>query len=351
MFLVPEFGLSALPASVFALVATVTAALLVVGRRRQLGGLGYVLMAAPALVPWLLISLRVSCEFAPNMAASLNIAGYSAVVIATWIGVRPAALGLGTWLTGALVLLVGYPDACHAAFVYVLANTMLLLPVAIFIATVGVTSNLRVSDRREKIRLRDVTERSRALAEIDLNAALHDATRDAVWSLNALANGRPVDDAVRTELLAIDARIRGAIQVDPARSGEFAIVAQTLIEFTAIQGRPVQVRAIGGSADRTAVPADLSWRLRQCLSSCGAGTVPVIQVFTDGEWDFLSLVVDQFGMWAGHFVPDTSLTFGDIQIEMYSQDLAPVVAPRFTVLVSRPVSSLVDTKLSQPVPV
>jgi hypothetical protein len=351
MFLVREFGLSALPASVFALVAAVTAAGLVVGRRRQLGGLGYVLMAAPALVPWLLIGLRVSCVFAPNVAASLNIAGYSAVVIATWIGVRPAALGLGTWLTGALVLLVGYPDACHAAFVYVLANTMLLLPVAIFIVTIGVTSNQRVSARREMTRLRDLVERSRALAEIDLNAGLNDATRDAVSSLSALANGRPVDDAARAELLAIDARIRAAIQVDPARSGEFAVVARNLIEFTALQGRPVQVRAIGGSSDQTQMPSDVSWRLRQCLSSCGASTVPVIQVFTDGEWDFLSLVVDQIGVWGGHFVVDTSTMVDDLEIEVYADEIGGDGASRCTILVSRPVVSSVDIGRAEPVPV
>jgi hypothetical protein len=351
LLLLNEFGLSALVASAFALVSAVTAISLVIGRRRQLGALGYALMIAPALVPWLLGGLHGTCDVAPNVSAGLNVSGYAAVVIATWIGVRPAAAGLTIWLVGALLLLVDYPDACHPGFVFVLANAMVLLPVAIFVASVGVTSNQRVIDRSEKTRLRDLVERSRATAEVDLNVSLHDAASDAVEALTAVANGQVVDDQLRAQLLAIDARIRSAIQVDPARSGEFAKVAKQLIDFTALQGRPVQVRAIGGSSDRTPLPADVSWRLRQCLSACGSTTVPVIQVFTDGEWDFLSLVVDQIGVWGGHFAVDTSTMIDDLEIEVYADELGGDGSSRCTILVSRPVVSSVDTERSEPVPV
>ena len=249
-----ERGIEYLVAAVAGIVGAALAASLVVRRQHvsALTGLGLIML--PAIVPWALSTTGHGCGEAAILAAVVNVAGFAVVTIAAWSGVLPGVAGVLTWATGTVMMASHLPSACRDGINLALANSLLVIPVALVGTYVGVRTHQRAADRLNQARRRELREQSRAETAIDLNESLFGAAEEAVLLLSSVSRGAPVDDSLRGELEAVDARIRAAIQVDSTLAGGFAVLAKGLVDAATIAGVAVEVRAIGASADPRPLP-------------------------------------------------------------------------------------------------
>lgn len=318
-------------------VAGSVAAAAVVARRRHLGvlaGLGLVIL--PALVPWFLRTAEYGCGEVPNLAVVLNSAGFAVISLALWAGIVPGIVGVLTWAAGVLVVSANVPGECGQSVSLALANSLLIIPIAVIVAFVGLRADQRASDRVQAARRRELLEQGRAQAEMELNRSLFGSVEEATALLDDLVAGHPLDDEMRGRLTVADARIRVALQAGATRGGGLAEFAQRAVDAAGAVGRSVQVRAIGASSDPEPLPPALEQALIDAI--CGSRTLePVLQVFTDGTEDYVSVLVGDDGRRAAGLAPGATVVHGSTELSVLDEDDDPGSGTACTLLVSRPV--------------
>lgn len=320
------------------------AASVVVRRQHTTPLVGLGLIVVPGLVPWFLRTATYGCADEASVASVLNVAGFAVIVIAAWSRLAVAAAGIVVWAAGCFVVISTLPPECHHGIDLAIINSLVLLPVTLAVASAGVRAAQHAANRQAETHLAEISERSRAMAEADLNADLAGAADAAYGILVALADGAALDESTTRQLECADARIRTSIQVDPAHSGAFCQTARHLVGVALRSGIPVTVRAIDSSADTRPLPAPLEAALEAAVTGAHSHT-PTLQAFTDGVNDHLSLVIDQVGLHAAGLVLDHTHTFDDVTVLVISEECeeapdawAPSSAPASVVVVaSRPV--------------
>lgn len=315
--------------------ASIVAALWLVVRRRRVGlGLGLLLSAGAAVVPWLLVDQPIPCTDVGGVAPVVNIAGFAVLIIATWSRLATGAVGMAVWASGALVVAADLPAGCGSELALALLNSLAIIPVLLGVTYVGVRGFQRAQDRATAARQREIVEQSRAEAELELNTALHGAVRDALSLLRQVADGAPVDPTMRAQLELCDMRIRAAIQVDPRSAGAFSRTARQLVERVAAIGVRLDVRSLGSSSDDRPLPVTVTELLARVLST-RVDTPATIQSFTTGVDDHLSVAtspqaLDEAGL-GGTDLLEVDDVIVEVDIDAQGGDA------RGTVLVSRPV--------------
>lgn len=324
-------------AAVLGLLGCIAAVSVVVARRHVRAGLGVLLVLAPALVPWVLQSgQNAACVDVAFVAPAFNLAGIVVITVATWTRLLPGAVGAATWAAGGLLLAATVPEPCRAPVELAFVNALIVLPVLLAVAFIGMRTAERTRGRTRSAREREIAELTRAEAAIDLNVMLNDAVRDAVSTLREVAAGAPVDQATRHRLELADGRIRAAIQVDLKHAGAFAVLARRLVDSAADAGVPIHVRAIACSSDARPCPPPVETMLSLLVRE-DAEPAPVLQVFSDGVEDHLSLTVSGIALAAAGVIPGESRRLDDVVVEVEERDLDADPASRLGVLVSRPV--------------
>ena len=319
---------------IFGIVGSATAAYVAWRRYRPPMITGFILTMIPALVPWFLRTSDYACANVPNVAAVLNIAGFAMIAIALWTGYLPGAAAVITWVIGAQLTLQGIPPACQGTVRLAVANSTLILPIAAITTYVGFRSYQRAAERVNQMRKREVIEASRATTAADLNSELYVAVDEATELLTRVAEGGSLDNSSRLRLEVVDAKIRAAIQVDPAFAGGFARSVKRVVDLAASIGVPVSVRAISPSSDPRPLPPGFEDLL---ASAIGNTTTlrPTIQVFNDGRNDFISIMIDGEGLAAAGLESTTSVTVNDVDLHVMEEDEQDEITA-FSVLVSRP---------------
>jgi hypothetical protein len=347
--LLPLGGLGPL----FAVVAGVTgalAALISVVRRQRLSKrVSVLLVLAPAVVPWLLLGQTFACGEATAASRAVNIAGFSVLVIGTWGRPVTGFVGLPIWAVGTFLLATGIAPDCRGFSLVALVNSVIALPLILVVTTVGARAYQRAQDRTQLERQREIAESSRAAAAMDVNAALRDSVQEALSILGEVADGAPLDAARRRDLERVDGRIRAGIQVDPQADGAMAVLAKSLVDDVAALGVTVNVRSLVASGDQRALPLSLQHTLYRLLAT--PGSVPaVIQTFTDGEEDHLSVVVERAALIAADLGHGTTVELDGVTIEVDDEPPAGEAAPDTAVLVSRPIDVAIRGRDHAPVP-
>ena len=320
-------------ASVLMVIAVVVTATVVLRRMRVRGWRSFIIIMIPALVPWVLLMQAIGCEDAPLVNATLNISGFSVLVLAAWTSFRAGAAGLAVWGGGGVLLAFGQGPICGPSMYVSLLNSLVALPIILSVSYAGSKAFDAAQDRAALIRQREIAERSRATASIDLNVHLKDIVDQAMVQLSAIANGTELSDARRIDLEKIDSRIRAAIQVDPQSDGAFAVWVQSLVEEVATLGVHVDVAGLASSRDHTQVPIQVQ-RLLYAILAQPTSRAPILRAFTDDVDDYVSLGTDAGAIQrAGFKVPHT-MRIQDVVVELEpeSED-----GEKVTVLVSRPV--------------
>ena len=339
----------------FGIAGSLIAVSVVIRRRHTTSLVGLGLIAVPALVPWLLRTAQYGCVDEASVASVLNVAGFAVIVIAAWSRLAVAFAGITTWAVGGFVLISTLPTECHHGIDLAIVNSLILLPLTLAVASAGVRATQRAASRQAATHGAEISERSRALAEADLNADLAGAADAARDILVAIADGAELDASTTRRLEYADARIRMSIQVDPSHSGAFCRTARRLVEAALGSGIPVTVRAIGSSADTRPLPAPLEAALEAAVMGTRSHT-PTLQAFTDGVDDHLSLLIDHEALAVAGLVLDHTRTFDDVTVVAVSDDdgdcadpAPPSSAPApVVVVVSRPVRPVSVGVLAEP---
>lgn len=335
--LLPLGGLGPILAVVAGVVGALAALASVVRRRRLSIRASVLLVLAPALVPWLLLGQTIACGEATAASRAVNIAGFSTLVIIAWG--RPASgfVGMPIWAVGTVLLSSSITSDCRGFSLVALVNSVIALPLILIVTTVGTRVYQRAQDRTQLERQREIAESSRATAAIDVNTALQDAVQDASRILRDIADGAPLDEVRRRDLERVDGRIRAGIQVDPQSDGAMAVLAKSLVDDVASLGISVNVRSLVASADQRALPLTVQHTLYRLLATPGAAPA-VVQAFTDGEEDHLSVVVEKAALSAADLRLGATISMDDVTIEVDDEPLAGEAPPDIAVLVSRPIA-------------
>jgi hypothetical protein len=309
----------------------------VVLRRRRLGrSLAAVLMIAPTITPWLLVTSEWRCVETSTVAPILNLTGFCLLVIAAWSRLWPGVVGIAVWAVGSVLLIVEFPSNCRDAVSLALLNSLLAIPVLLLSIYVALRAYQRAEVRRSLERRAAESEATRASVAADLDASLHGAVTEAVGLLAEVADrgGTGADERQRLRLL--DGRIRAALQVDPRAAGAFPDVVRSVVEEAARRGSPVVVRALASSGDRRPLPAPLEGLLVE-LVDVGESSPATVQAFTDGEEDHVSFVVAPDRLEACGLRPGERRRLGDVVVEVEDLTEPADAETRLSVLVSRPV--------------
>jgi len=314
---------------------SVAAALWLVVRRQRVGlALGVLLSAGAAAVPWLLVGQPLPCTDVTGISPVVNIAGFAVLIIATWSRLATGAIGMTVWASGALVVVTTLPAGCGPQMALALLNSLAIIPVLLGVTYVGVRSFQRAQDRATRARQQEIVEQSRAEAELELNTALHGAVGDALALLRDVADGAPVDPAMRAGLELCDMRIRAAIQVDPRSAGAFSNTVRQLVERVAVIGIPLDVRSLGSSGDGRPLPDQVTELLAQVLS-VRVDTPAAIQAFTTGVDDHLSIATSPNALHDAGLGDGDVVEIADVVVEVDIDTMG--TDARGTVVVSRPV--------------
>lgn len=308
----------------------------VVLRRRQLGrSLAALLMIAPALAPWLLVTSQWRCVAAPTVAPILNLTGFCLLAVVAWSRLWPGVLGIALWGVGSFLLILEFPASCRDAVSLALLNSLLAIPVLLLSIYVALRAYQRAEVRRSLERRAAEAEATRASVAADLDASLHGAVTEAVELLTEVADRGGPGEADRHRLRLLDGRIRAALQVDPRAAGALPDVVRAVVEEAARRGSPVVVRALASSGDRRPLPPSLENLLVE-LVDVGEGDPATVQAFTDGEEDHLSFVVAPDRLDACGLRPGEQLRLGDVVVEVEDLTEPADAETRLSVLVSRP---------------
>jgi signal transduction histidine kinase len=313
------------------------AALATVVRRRRLSlRPSLLLVLAPAVVPWLLLGQSFTCGDAAAASRAVNIAGFSMLVIVAWGGRVTGLVGLPIWGVGSVLLASSMTSDCRGFSVVALLNTVIALPIVLSVTAAGARAYQRAQDRTQLARQLEIVESSRAAAAVDVNTALRDSVEAALTILGDLAQGAPLDDARREDLERVDGRIRAGIQVDPQSDGAMAVLAKSLVDDIASLGITVNVRSLVASADQRPLPTAVQHTLYRLLATPGTAP-PVIQAFTDGEEDHLSVVVERDALAAADLRLGATVSMDGVSIEVDDEPLDGEATPDIAILISRPI--------------
>ena len=326
---------------VLAVLAGVIGAFVALGtvvRRRRLPAMpSLVLVLVPAAVPWLILGQTFTCGDAAAASRAVNIAGFSTLVIVAWGGRVAALVGLPVWGIGSVLLASTMTVDCRGFSLVALLNSVIALPLILVVTFAGARAYQRAQDRTQAARQREIVESSRAAAAMDVNMALQDSVQDALDILGEIAAGAPLDEARRRDLERADGRIRAGIQVDPQSDGAMAVLAQSLVDDVASLGITVNVRSLVASSDQRALPLSVQHTLYRLLST--AGTAPaVIQAFTDGEEDHLSVVVEMAALNAAELRLGSTVEMDGVIIEVDDEPTVGEQGSEIAVLISRPIN-------------
>jgi hypothetical protein len=334
--LLPLGGVRPLLAVVAGVFGAMAALVAVVRRRRLSIPVSIVIILAPAVVPWLLLGQTLGCGDATAVSRAVNIAGFSMLVIGTWGRPVTGFVGLPVWGVGTVLLASTITSECRGFSLVALVNSVIALPLILVVTTVGARAYQRAQDRTQHERQREIVETSRAAAAMDVNAALQDSVADALSILSAIADGAPLDESRRRDLERVDGRIRAGIQVDPQSDGAMAVLAKSLVDEVASLGITVNVRSLVASADQRALPLTVQHTLYRLLATPGKAPA-VIQTFTDGEEDHLSVVVDRAALLAADLRLGATVEMDGVSIEVDDEPIADEPGSEIAVLISRPI--------------
>ena len=309
-----------------------------VARRRRLSPVAALALAlVPALVPWLLIGESLACIEAGSVSRSINIAGFSIMILVAWSGWRTAVIAIPVWALGGVALATQVPSGCRGFLLVALVNSVIALPVILAITSAGARAYRVAQTESQAARQREIAESSRASAAVDISTQLEGSVAEALRLLGTIAAGAEVDADMRHELERVDSRIRAGIQVDPQSDGAFAVMAKSLVDDMSRIGRSVNVRSITASADRRRLPLQVQDALYRMLAA-STGVTPIIHVFSDGEEDHLSLVVSRSGLDDAGLHPGETRAIDDVSIEVDDDPASGDTDHEYAVLISRRVS-------------
>jgi hypothetical protein len=329
-------GLRPLLAILAGTVGALAALAIVVRRRRLSSRLSVLLVLAPAIVPWLLLGQSVTCGEATAASRAINIAGFSMIVIIAWGRRVTGFVGLPLWGLGTVLLASGIPSDCRGFSLVALLNVGTAIPIIFLVTTAGARAYGRAQARTQLERQREIVESSRAAAAMDMNAALQGSVDEALGILSDVAEGAPLDAARRRDLERVDGRIRAGIQVDPQSDGAMAVLAKSIVDDMASLGITVNVRSLVASGDQRALPLSVQHTLYRLLATPGS-VAAVIQTFTDGEEDHLSVVVETAALIAADLAHGTTVEMDGVTIEVDDEPPVGEVSPGTAVLFSRPI--------------
>jgi anti-sigma regulatory factor (Ser/Thr protein kinase) len=236
------------------LIATVVAAVLVGQRRRQPIRMALPVLAAIAMIPWLMGWASPSPDDVSVMASSANAAGYAVIALGIWASGRALTISLFIWALGVLALIPLLQGVSALPIIVTLANGLVAVPVTLFVTRVGTR---RFSMAQEAVTAERATiqrEVLRASAADAVDQHLASCVGQAERMLHELSTGADFDDAARRRLACLDGLIRATIQVDPLSSGGVAQAASTLVATAFSHSIPVAVGALVSSQDARLLP-------------------------------------------------------------------------------------------------
>jgi signal transduction histidine kinase len=291
-FLLLERGLWALPATIAMLIVAVSAAALFFqfglffqsghirsGMRRS----GAILAA---LVPWLISVGAISCTQESVLPAVLNASGFATLVLVLWLS-KPWILSMiSIWAAGGLFLISRAPSECSQGLAYAELNTLLVVPLVLGVAYLGVRQTMQARQAVEDLEKSRIIESTQARAWEDFNTELAETVLRASHLIDRVAQGQDLDDTQRRQLICCDARIRAGIQVDPQVTGSTGLLARDLVHSACDAGVTVNVRAIDSSDHSVEIPVAMRKALMRVTTM---STSMVIQVLDDGTADQVSL--------------------------------------------------------------
>lgn len=326
-----------LAAAVSGLLGITFAVTIVLKRSRVSAWIAVVLVVIPGLVPWFLLEGAATCQQAAILAPVINVAGYCIMVVTAWSRWWPGLVGLALWGSGSILAVTQLPPTCRQSTLLAVGNSLVALPIILAVASAGARAYQRAQDRTQLTRSREIMERSRALAAVDINESLQGAVDEALVIVRAVADGAPFDDEMRRDLERIDGRIRAGIQVDPQSSGAMSVLAKSTIDEVSALGVTVNVRALVSSTDQRALPLLVQHLVYRLLAA--PGPTATVQAFSDGEEDHLSLAVGRHALTEAGVRPGDTLHFDDVVVEV--DDEGPPVddGAECTILVSRPIGT------------
>ena len=182
-----------------------------------------------------------------------------------------------------------------------------------------------------RIRDGEVRARARAAVTNEIDRTLRDEITRARSILFDLAGGAEFTPEMRRDLALLDARIRAALQVRPDEAGILARTAAFFIAEATSKGIVVRVRSLADSRDMRPIPLPLYQALLKALLDSDDAE-PSVQVFTDGEREYLTLHVSEAGLAAAQLRPGSRLELDDFTLDVDELDgespLVAIVASR-----------------------
>ena len=331
LLVVRTAGPTASTAALCGLVATV-ASILVLIRHRRISAWSTLGVAALASMYPLLMALSLhGCTDANIAAAAFNISGYATVVVAIWSHRWPAVAAVVMWACAGGFLIVGLDAGCRTPFILAETNSIVTVPVLIIASHFAAKALRRAQEKTFQAELVEGAEAARAQTTRLFAERLDSAVNEGRRVLGAIAEGSVGESEGKSALVMVDSRIRMLMQVEPDRAGAMTLLAGNVIDAALRSGATVNVRSLAGSTDRSPLPASLGPVLC-ALVTHEANTELVVQVFSDGTSDYLSITLQR--------VPDRIRR--DLQEAVRGSRLTvDVVTPEpdmSAVMIARPVS-------------
>lgn len=285
-FLIAEKGVWAVPPAIaFAFVAFALAVLFFQPThvRLQLRR-GSAIIAAS--VPWLLSLGMVACGQDSVQPAVLNASGFALLALALWLRKIWIVCLISAWAIGGLFLISGAPSECRQGLAYAEFNTLLVVPLVLGVAYLGVRQTLIARQAIEELDRSRIVESTQGQAWEDFNAELAETVQRASYLIDRVAQGQELDDPLLRQLMRCDARIRAGVQIDPLVTGSAGRLARDLITSACDAGVKVNVRSVVSSEDAVDIPL----AVRMALTGVArTATSMSIQVMEDGSADQMSL--------------------------------------------------------------
>ena len=337
IYLLADQGAKAIPTVIVGVAGSVIAFVIVVRRVRLRTSWAIAIIVIPAILPWLLLSQDLGCRQALILSPILNIAGFCVMVIAAWATRAAGIVGLLTWGVGGVLIALRMPSDCRQFMTVALVNSLVSLPVIIAVTYAGTAAYERSRRRAMEIRQREIRERGRALAAVDINTELQDIVHEAVTLIGAISEGAVVDRSMREQLLLVDGRVRAHMQVDPLGAGAFAVLAKSIVDSASERGVIVTVKGINSSADQRAIESsalDVVYRLVDAADKRLS-----IQVISNGQEDFLSIRLSARALSSTALTSGTAHPFGDCLLDVDLSEADEGKTQTATVVLSRPVQA------------
>lgn len=316
-------------------VATLAAVVLVARRRTPGLASSTAVIAGLAAVPWLMTAAQPAEDQAAAITAGVTTAGYALIAVGVWSRWWQWILGLIAWAIGVLAVASIAAEGGALPIIVALVNCLIIVPVVVVVASIGSRRYQRaqaaLAIEREAVQREALRANSAALIDQHLSACV--AQADGI--IADLAQGAPLDDDLRHQVLCLEGLIRATIQVDPVDSGEFTRVAARLVNAAFSVAVPARVGTLVSSNDATPLDPDLVRVLEGLIGAYGLVTV---RSFSDGRYDHLSLELRE---------PSRSGLREDLELrETYSGGVSLDVSEEpngsTIVMVSRPVRELAN---------